>query len=83
MQYHPDHAGPEGEAVTKEIIRTLVRGQFNNFLNGFMSHSFNSYYEEPVPKLFDCALKAHGFGTGSWKKRGISIKKSVWSVVFS
>jgi DnaJ-class molecular chaperone len=25
MQYHPDHAGPEGEAVTKEII-----AQFNN-----------------------------------------------------
>jgi DnaJ-class molecular chaperone len=20
MQYHPDHAGPEGETVTKEII---------------------------------------------------------------
>jgi hypothetical protein len=41
MQYHPDHAGPEGEAVTKEII-----AQFNAFLNGFMSHSFNSYYED-------------------------------------
>jgi hypothetical protein len=41
MQYHPDHAGPEGEAVTKEII-----AQFNTFLNGFMSHSFNSYYED-------------------------------------
>jgi hypothetical protein len=40
MQYHPDHAGEEGEAVTKEIIQ-----QFNSFLNGFMSHSFNSYYE--------------------------------------
>jgi hypothetical protein len=24
---------------------------------------------EPVPKLINCALKAHGFGTGSWKKR--------------
>jgi hypothetical protein len=46
MQYHPDHAGEEGEAVTKEIIRTLVRTQFNSFLNGFMSHSFNSYYED-------------------------------------
>ncbi|MDR1970925.1 MAG: hypothetical protein LBQ46_03295, partial [Treponema sp.] len=23
---------------------------------------------EPGPKLFDCALKAHGFGPGSWKK---------------
>jgi hypothetical protein len=41
MQYHPDHAGPEGEAVTKDII-----AQFNSFLNGFMSHSFNSYYED-------------------------------------
>jgi hypothetical protein len=41
MQYHPDHAGPEWEAVTKEII-----AQFNTFLNGFMSHSFNSYYED-------------------------------------
>jgi hypothetical protein len=41
MQYHPDHAGEEGEAITKEII-----SQFNAFLNGFMSHSFNSYYED-------------------------------------
>jgi hypothetical protein len=41
MQYHPDHAGEEGEAITKEIIN-----QFNAFLNGFMSHSFNSYYED-------------------------------------
>ncbi|MDR1909435.1 MAG: hypothetical protein LBQ35_05935 [Spirochaetaceae bacterium] len=24
---------------------------------------------EPVPKLIDCALKAHGFGPGFWKKR--------------
>jgi hypothetical protein len=40
MQYHPDHAGQEGEAITKEII-----AQFNAFLNGFMSHSFNSYYQ--------------------------------------
>jgi hypothetical protein len=39
----PDHAGPEGETVTKEIIQ-----QFNAFLNGFMSQSFNSYYEEEV-----------------------------------
>ena len=37
----PDHAGEEGEAITKEIIQ-----QFNNFLNGFMSRSFNSYYED-------------------------------------
>ena len=41
MQYHPDHAGEEGEAITKEIIK-----QFNEFLNSFMSHSFNSYYED-------------------------------------
>jgi hypothetical protein len=41
MQYHPDHAGEEGKATTKEII-----SQFNAFLNGFMSHSFNSYYED-------------------------------------
>jgi hypothetical protein len=41
MQYHPDHAGPEGENITKEII-----AQFNAFLNNFMSHSFNSYYED-------------------------------------
>jgi hypothetical protein len=41
MQYHPDHAGEEGETITKEIIN-----QFNSFLNSFMSHSFNSYYED-------------------------------------
>jgi hypothetical protein len=41
MQYHPDHAGPEGEAITKEII-----AQFNAFLKSFMSHSFNSYYQD-------------------------------------
>jgi hypothetical protein len=41
MRYHPDHAGPEGEAVTKEII-----ARFNAFLNGFMSHSFHAYYED-------------------------------------
>ena len=41
MQYHPDHAGEEGEAITKEII-----SQFKAFLNSFMSHSFNSYYED-------------------------------------
>jgi hypothetical protein len=40
-QHHPDHAGEEGEAVTKEIIN-----QFNSFLNSFMSNSFNSYYED-------------------------------------
>jgi len=41
MQYHPDHAGEEGEAITKEII-----SQFNAFLKSFMSNSFNSYYED-------------------------------------
>jgi hypothetical protein len=41
MQYRPDRAGSDGETVTKEIIR-----QFNVFLNGFMSNSFNSYYED-------------------------------------
>jgi len=41
MQYHPDHAGPEGEAITKEII-----SQFNAFLKSFMSQSFNSYYQD-------------------------------------
>jgi hypothetical protein len=40
MQYHPDHSGQEGEDTARGIIN-----QFNNFLNGFMSHSFNSYYE--------------------------------------
>ena len=49
MQFHPDHAGQEGEAITKEIIK-----QFQSFLNGFMSSSFNSYYEDkewkPNPK---------------------------------
>jgi hypothetical protein len=41
MKHHPDHAGTEGEAATKEIIN-----RFNAFLNGFMSRSFNSYYED-------------------------------------
>jgi hypothetical protein len=40
-QHHPDHAGGKGEGVTKKII-----AQFHAFLNGFMSHSFNSYYED-------------------------------------
>ena len=38
-EHHPDHAGEEGEAITKEIII-----QFNAFLKNFMSSSFNSYY---------------------------------------
>jgi hypothetical protein len=37
MRRRPDHAGEEGETIAKEIIQ-----QFNNFLNGFMSQSFNS-----------------------------------------
>ncbi|MDR1863820.1 MAG: transposase family protein [Treponema sp.] len=32
-------------------------------------YPLNEVIIEPVPKLFNCALKAHGFGTGSWKKR--------------
>ena len=73
MQYHPDHACPDGEAATKEIIN-----QFNTFLNGFMSHSFNSYYEnkewKPNPDAvtpfqdilkkiinFECEIEIIGF----------------------
>jgi curved DNA-binding protein CbpA len=73
MQYHPDHAGEEGEAVTKEIIN-----QFNNFLNGFMSNSFNTYYSDkdwkPAPGAetpfqeilkkiinFDCEIEIIGY----------------------
>jgi hypothetical protein len=41
MQYHPDHTVQEGEAITKDII-----SQFNSFLKGFISHSFNSYYAD-------------------------------------
>ena len=41
MQFHPDHAGQEGEAITKEIIK-----QFKVFLDGFMFSSFNSYYQD-------------------------------------
>jgi hypothetical protein len=41
MKYHPDHAGEEGETITKEII-----AQFNAFLKNFMANSFNSYYED-------------------------------------
>jgi hypothetical protein len=41
MQYHPDHAGNEGENITKEIIN-----QFQAFLKNFVSHSFHTYYED-------------------------------------
>jgi len=40
-KHHPDHSGPDGEAITKEIIN-----QFNSFLKAFMSNSFNSYYKD-------------------------------------
>ncbi len=40
-QYHPDHAGEEGEAITKDII-----AQFNTFLKTFMSHSYHSYCKD-------------------------------------
>jgi hypothetical protein len=33
---------------------------------------------EPVPKLIDYALNAHGFGTGSWKNR----QKPGFSITF-
>jgi hypothetical protein len=39
--YHPDHAGEEGEAITKNII-----AQFNAFLKTFMSRSYSSFCEE-------------------------------------
>ena len=73
LQYHPDHAGQEGEEITKVIIL-----QFENFLKGFMSHSFNSYYEgkdwKPDPDAvtpfqdilqkiinFECEIEIIGF----------------------
>ena len=73
LQYHPDHAGDGGEAITKEIIK-----QFNAFLNGFMSDCFNSYYEDkewqPEPDCvyrfqdilqkiinFDCEIEIIGY----------------------
>jgi hypothetical protein len=40
----------------------------------------NSVIYELVPKLIDCALNAHGFGTSSWKNRqkpGFSTKIKV------
>jgi len=40
-KHHPDHAGQEGEAITKEIIN-----QFNVFLKCFMSNSFHTYYQD-------------------------------------
>jgi len=83
MKYHPDHAGQEGEAATKEII-----SQFNAFLNGFMSHSFNSYYEDKEWKPeedtifdfqdilqqiinFDCEIEIIGFWIYCFKSKEI------------
>jgi hypothetical protein len=73
MRYHPDHAGKEGENITREII-----SRFNDFLNSFMSHSFNSYYGDkewkPGPEAvtpfqdilkkiigFDCEIEIIGY----------------------
>ena len=73
MQYHPDHAGEEGEEITKEIIK-----QFVSFLDSFVSHSFASYYEDkewkPNPEAvtpfqdilqkiinFDCEIEIIGY----------------------
>ena len=73
MEHHPDHAGDEGEEITKDIIK-----QFTAFLNGFMSHSFSSYYEDkewkPEPETvtpfqdillkiinFDCDIEIIGY----------------------
>ena len=73
LQYHPDHAGQEGESITKDIIT-----QFNAFLNSFMSQSFNSYYADkdwkPDPENvtpfqdilqkiinFDCEIEIIGY----------------------
>ena len=40
-QYHPDHAGKEGETVTVEIIN-----EFDKFLDGFISNSFDEYFAD-------------------------------------
>jgi hypothetical protein len=73
MKYHPDHAGEEGETITKDVI-----AEFTAFLNGFMSYSFNSYYEdkewkpdagaetsfqETLQKIidFDCEIEIIGY----------------------
>jgi curved DNA-binding protein CbpA len=73
MQHHPDHAGQEGEAITKEIIL-----QFNAFLKNFVSQSFYSYYQDkdwkPDPSAetpfqdilqkiinFDCEIEIIGY----------------------
>jgi hypothetical protein len=83
MQHHPDHAGQEGEAITKEIIE-----QFNAFLNSFMSHSFNSYYSDkewkPAPDAvtpfqdilkkiinWDCEMEIIGYWIYCFKSKEI------------
>lgn len=40
-KHHPDLAGKKGEAVTVEVIN-----QFNQFIDSFVSQSFNSYFED-------------------------------------
>jgi curved DNA-binding protein CbpA len=44
-QYHPDHAGKEGEAETIEII-----DGFNLFLDNFVSDSFDEYFADKEEK---------------------------------
>jgi hypothetical protein len=44
-QYHPDHAGKEGEAETIEII-----DEFNLFLDNFVSDSVNEYFADKEEK---------------------------------
>jgi hypothetical protein len=44
-QYHPDHAGKEGEAVTVEVIN-----EFNLFLDNFVSNSFDEYFADKKEK---------------------------------
>jgi hypothetical protein len=83
MKHHPDHAGQEGEAITKEII-----AQFNAFLNGFVYQSFKSYYsdkewqpaagaetsfQEILQKIinFDCEIEIIGYWIYCFKSKEI------------
>ena len=45
IHYHPDHAGKEGETVTVEIIN-----EFDRFLDGFISNSFDEYFADKETK---------------------------------
>jgi len=82
-KHHPDHAGEQGEAITKEIIN-----QFNGFLKSFMSKSFNSYYEDKEWKpdeeavypfqdilqkiiIFDCEIEIIGYWIYCFKSKEI------------